>query len=109
MYVIHVQVFFYEDILDPKWIFVIHYDPRLRHVFDDALVDIEQNNDVQQNERDELENIEEINIYDDVEHGYVQAQEDNNLELDDFLEDNNMDGIENDDPNYTSGNNIDGL
>jgi hypothetical protein len=109
MYVVHVQVFFYEDILDPKWIFVIHYDPRLRHVFDDALVDIEHNNDVQQNERDGLENIEEINIHDDVEDGYVQAQEDNNPELDDFMEYNNMDGIENDDTNYTSGNNIDGL
>jgi hypothetical protein len=58
MYVIHVQVFYYEDILNPKWIFVIHYGPRLRHVFDDALVDIEHNNDVQQNERDGLENIE---------------------------------------------------
>jgi len=108
MYVVHVQVFFYEDILDPKWIFVIHYDPRLRHVFDDALVDIEHNNDVQQNERDGLENIKEINIHDDVEDGYVQAQEDNNPELDDVMEDNNMDGIENDDPN-TSGNNIDSL
>ena len=39
MYVlVHVQVFFYEDILDPKWMFFIHYDPRLRHVFDDDLV-----------------------------------------------------------------------
>jgi hypothetical protein len=109
MYVVHVQVFFYEDILDPKWIFVIHYDPRLRHVFDDALVNIEKNNDVQQNERYGLENIEEINILDDVEDGYVQAQEDNNPELDDFMEDNNMDDIENDDLNYTSGKNIDGL
>jgi hypothetical protein len=52
MYVIHVKVFFYENSLDPKWIFVIHYDPILRHVFDDALVDIEKNNDVQQNERE---------------------------------------------------------
>ena len=60
MYFVHVQVFFYEDILDPKWIFFIHYDPILRHVFDDALVDIEQNNDVQQNEREGLENIEEF-------------------------------------------------
>ena len=87
------HVFLYEDILDTKWIFVIHYDPRLRHVFDDALVDIEKNNDAQQNERDGLENIEEINIHDDVEDGYVQAQEDNNPELDDFMEDNNMDGV----------------
>ena len=58
MYVVHVHAFFYEDILDMKWIFSIHYDPRSRHVFDDALVDIEKNNDVQQNERDGLENIE---------------------------------------------------
>jgi hypothetical protein len=87
--------------LDTKWIFVIHCDPRLRHVFDDALVDIEKNNDGQQNEREGLENIEEIDIHDDVEDGYVHAQ-------DDVMEDNNMDGIENDDPN-TSGNNIDGL
>ena len=41
MYVVHVKVFFYEDILDLRWIFVIHYDPRLRHLFDNALVDIE--------------------------------------------------------------------
>jgi hypothetical protein len=74
MYVIQVHVYFYEDILDPKWIFSIHYDPRLRNVFDDVLVDIEKNNDVQQNERDGLENIKEINIHDDVEDGYVQAQ-----------------------------------
>ena len=109
MYVLaHVHVFFYEDILDQKWMFVIHYDPRLRHVFDDALVDTKQNNHGQQNEREGLENIKEIKIHDDVEDGYVQAQEDNNPQLDDVMEDNNMDGIENDDPN-TSGNNIDGL
>ena len=53
MYVlIHVQIFFYEDVMDPKWMFIIHYDPRLSHVFDDMLVDIEQNNDGQQNERE---------------------------------------------------------
>ena len=47
------QLFFYEDILDPKWIFVIHYDPILRHVFDDALVDTEHDNGGQQmRERD---------------------------------------------------------
>jgi hypothetical protein len=109
MYVVHVQVYLYEDILDMKWIFVIHYDPRLRHVFDDALVDIEKNNDVQKNERDELENIKEIKIHDDVEDGYVHAQEYKSLELADFMEDNNMDGIENDDPNYTYGNNMDGI
>ena len=94
--------------MDPKWMFIIHYDPRLRHIFDDALVDIEKNNDGQQNKREGLDSIEEIYIHDDVEDGYVQAQEDNNLELDDVMEDNNMDGIENDDPN-TSHNNMDGL
>ena len=100
------HVFFYEDILDPKWIFVIHYDPRLRHVFDDALVDTEHDNGGQQNEREGLESIEEIDIHDNVEDGYVQAQEDNNPELDDVVEYNNMDGIENDDPN-ASVNNMD--
>ena len=35
--------------MDPKWMFIIHYDPRLRHVFDYALVDTEQNNDGQKN------------------------------------------------------------
>jgi hypothetical protein len=105
MYVlVHVKVFFYEDILDLKWLFVIHYDPRLRHVFDDALVDTEKNNDGEQNEKDGLYNIKEINIHDDFEDGYVQAQEDNNPELDDVMEDNNMDGIENDDPNTSSNN-----
>ena len=95
--------------MDQKWIFVIHYDPRLRHVFDDALVDTEKNNDGQQNEREGLENIEEIDIHDDAKDCYVQAQEDNNTELDiDVMKDYNMDGIENDDPN-TSSNNMDGL
>jgi len=108
MYVlVHVQVFFYEYILDSKWIFVIHYDPRLRHVFDDALVDTEHDNGGQQNERKGLENIEEIEIHDDVEDSYVQVQlEDKNLELDNVMEENNMDGIENDDPN-TFVNNMD--
>ena len=74
MYVlVHVQVFFYEDILESKWIVVIHYDPRLRHVFDDALGDTKKNNDGQQNERDILDNIQEIDIHVDVEDGYVQA------------------------------------
>ena len=101
------QVFFYEDILNPKWIFVIHYDPRLRHVFDDALVDTKHDNGGQQNEREGLENIEEIEVHDDVEDSYVHAQlEDNNLELDNVMEENNMDGIENDDPN-TFVNNMD--
>ena len=108
MYVIHVQVFFYQDILNSKWIFVIHYDPILRNEFDDALVDIYKNNDGWKNYREGLENINEIDIHDDHEDGYVQEQEDNNQELDDVMEDNNMDGIENDDPN-TYGNNIDGL
>ena len=38
--------------------FDIHYDPILRHVFDDSLVDTKQNNDSQQNDRDGLDNIE---------------------------------------------------
>ena len=108
MYVLaHVQVFFYEDILDPKWIFVINYDSRLRHAFDDALVDTKHNNGGQQNEREGLENNEEIEIHEDVEDSYVQTQlEDNNPKSDNVMEENNMDGIENDDLN-TSGNNMD--
>ena len=47
MIMVHVQVFFYEDIMDPKWIFFIHYDQILRHVFDDASMNIDQNNDIQ--------------------------------------------------------------
>ena len=46
MVMVHLQLSFYEDIIDPKWIFVIHYDPRLI-VFDDASMNIEQNNDIQ--------------------------------------------------------------
>ena len=52
MHVVHVHVFFYEDILDPEWIFVIYYDPRLRYVFDDASMDTKKNNDIQKNERE---------------------------------------------------------
>jgi len=47
MFVIHVQVFFYEDILYPELIFFIQYDLRLRHVFNDALVDTKKKNDGQ--------------------------------------------------------------
>ena len=47
MIMVHVQLFFYEDIMDPKWIFVIHYDQILRHVFDDASMNTKQNNDIQ--------------------------------------------------------------
>lgn len=61
----------YEYILDPKWIFVIHYDPILRHLFDDALVDTKKNNDGKKNQREGLDNIEENDIHDDVEDGYV--------------------------------------
>jgi len=71
-------------------------------------MDTKKRNDGQKNERELLENIEEIDIHDDVEDGYVQAQEDNNIELDDVMEDNNIDCIENDDPN-TFCNNTDGL
>ena len=95
MCAIHAQVFFYEDILDLKWIFFIHYDPRLRHAFDDALVDAKQNNDGQKNKREGLENMGEIDIHDDVQDGYVQAQDQgNNPELDYVMEDNNMDGLQ---------------
>ena len=78
MYVVHVQVFLYKYILDSKWIFFIHYDPKLRHVFDDASVNTEQKNDGQQNVREGLENIKENDIHVDVEDGYVQEQEYNN-------------------------------
>lgn len=67
MYLVHAQVFFYEDILDPKWIFVIHYDPRLRHVFDDASMNTKQNNDGQPNIDEGIGSREEMVIDDDVE------------------------------------------
>ena len=47
MIMVHVQFVFYEDIMDPKWIFVIHYDKILRHAFGDASINIEQNSDIQ--------------------------------------------------------------
>ena len=53
--------------------------------------------------REGLENIEEIGIHDDIEDGYVQVEEGNIPNLDDIVEDNDMDGTENDDPT------IDGL
>ena len=74
------------------------------YVFDDSLVDTEEKNDSQQNEREGLDNIEKIGIHDDVEDGSSGTRGN----LDDLVEDNNMDGIENDDSN-TFGNNIDGL
>ena len=86
------HVFFYEDILDLKWVFVTHYDPRLRNVFDYSSVDTEQNNDIQQNEREVLENIKEIDIHDDVEYGYVHEEEGNIPNLDDLVEESVMDG-----------------
>ena len=73
---VHVQVFFYEDIMDPKWIFVIHYDPRLRHVFDDVSMNIEQNNDIQPIPDEILENNEEMTTHGDVQDEDVQKQED---------------------------------
>jgi len=77
MIMVHVQVFFYEDIMDPKWIFVIHYDPRLRHVFDDASMNIEQNNDIQPIPDERLESNEEMSTHGDVQDEDVQAQHDN--------------------------------
>jgi len=41
---VHVHVFFYENTMYLKWIFVIHYDPRLRHVFDDAVLKTQKTN-----------------------------------------------------------------
>ena len=67
MDLINAQVFFYEGILDPKWIFVIHYDPRLRHVFEDASINTEKTNDDQPN----IVEGEQIGIHDD-----VQVEED---------------------------------
>ena len=76
MIMVHVQVFFYEDIMDPKWIFVIHYDPRLRHVFDDVSMNIEQNNDIQPIPDERLENNEEMTTHGDAQDEDVQTQED---------------------------------
>lgn len=73
-------VFFYEDILDPKWIFVIHYDPRLRHIFEDASINTEKSNDDQPNIVQESGNIEQIGINDDVQDDDVQPED---CELDD--------------------------
>ena len=73
MYLALAHVFFYEDILDLKWIFFIHYDARLRHVFDDGSMNMEKNNDGQQNIDEELENIEEMDIHDDVQDEYFEA------------------------------------
>ena len=60
---VHVDVFLYEDSMEPRWMFIIHYDPRLSHVFVNALVDTEKNNDGQQNEREGLNNNKEIDIW----------------------------------------------
>ena len=62
MDLLHAWVFFYEDILDPKWIFVIHYDPRLGHVFEYDLINTEKTNDDQPN----IVEGEKIIIHDDV-------------------------------------------
>ena len=72
---VHLQSFFYEDIMDPKWIFVIHYDPRLRHVFDDVSMNIEQNNDIQPIPDERLENNEEMTTHGDVQDEDVETQE----------------------------------
>ena len=76
MYLIHAQVFFCEDILDPKWIFFIHYDPRLRNVFEDASINIDKTNYDQPN----TVQGEKIVIHDDVqvEEVLVEEYEDDN-------------------------------
>ena len=76
MIMVHVRVYLYEDIMDSKWIFVIHYDPRLRHVFDDVSMNIEQNNDIQPIPDERLENNEEMTTHGDVQDEDVQTQED---------------------------------
>jgi len=75
----------------------------------------EQNDDVRPNMDEGLGRRGEMEIHDDVEDEYYEAQEcevdnDNQQypELDDLIEDTNMDDIQNDDPN-TFSNNIDGL
>ena len=67
MYLIHAHVFLYKDILDMKWIFVIHYDSILRNVFEDASINTEKNNDDQTN----IVEGEQIGIHDD-----IQVEED---------------------------------
>lgn len=66
--------------MDPKWIFVIHYDPRLRHIFEDASINTEKSNDDQPNIVQESGNIEQIGINDDVQDDDVQPED---CELDD--------------------------
>ena len=74
MIMVHVQVFFYEDIMDPNWIFAIHYDPRLRHVSNDVSMNIEQNNDIQPIPDERLKNNEEMTTHDDVQDEDDQTQ-----------------------------------
>ena len=71
MDLLHAQVFFYEDILDPKWIFFIHYDPILIHVFEDASINTEKTSDDQQN----IVEGEKIVIHDDVQVEEVSVEE----------------------------------
>ena len=76
MDLIHAQVFFYEDILYPKWIFFIHYDPILRHVIEYASINTKKTNDDQKN----IVEGEQIGIHDDVQvkQGLVEECEDDN-------------------------------
>lgn len=75
------QVFFYEDILKPKWIFLIHYDPRLRHIFEDASINKKKSNDDQPNIVQELGNIEKIGINDDVQPKDCELDDGDNIPL----------------------------
>jgi len=43
----HLQILAHKIFHGPEMIFVINYDPRLRHVFDDASVDTEKKKDGQ--------------------------------------------------------------
>ena len=119
MDLVHERVFFCEDILDPKWIFFIHDDPRLRHVFKDASINTKKTNDDQPN----IVEGEQNGIHDDVqvEEYLVEECEDDNddniplaiwrsrvigasseyyiMEEDDIMEEYNMDDIERNDEN----------
>lgn len=67
--------------MDPKWIFVIHYDPRLRHIFKDASINTEKSNDDQPNIVQESGNIEQIGINDDVQPEDCELDDGDNIPL----------------------------
>ena len=64
-------MFFYEYSVHTKWIFDIHYDPILIHVFEDASINTDKTNDDQQN----IVEGEKIVIHDDVQVEEVSVEE----------------------------------